>query len=360
MFCDWCVRGTWVLAAGFFVVGTTGVQEGPPYSVVEDLGAGVYVVRDTADSVAAPVHGSIVLIVGSDDVVVVDSSRTASGARRALATLREITDKPVRSLINTHWHEDHVLGNEVFAAAFPGLAIIGHTATRAEMVHAAEDFGPQVERFEASLERTKGTLERGTTAAGAELSETNRERLLRSQAMFEYLLPQDRTATFVEPNVVFDRRMSLFQGEREIRILHLGRGNTAGDVVVLLPADGVVVAGDLVVAPLPYGSGSFPSEWVDTMTQLDQLEFTTLVPGHGPVLRDRVYLRKVTRLLEQLVAAAHGARAAGIEVAEVIDSPPVQLLIEEFVGSDAARRRSMVSYFVRPVLTRAYEEPFAR
>ena len=352
------VWGLFVIAAAAVAPGQTDFQ---PDSVIEELGAGVYVLRDAAGSVALPVHGSVAFIVGDRDVVVVDSSRTASAARLALQSLGEITDKPVRALINTHWHEDHVLGNEVFLEAYPGISIIAHSSTRNEIAHeAADEFGPSVARFEQSLARVLETLERGTTVGGEPLTREARGNLIATRDMFNYVLPQDRIAAFVVPNVVFDRELSLFQDEREIRVLHLGRGNTAGDAVVFLPAEGVLIAGDLVVAPVPYGSGSFPSEWIEVMERLDALEFTTLVPGHGPTMHDRDYLHRVRDLLVELVAEAHRARSDGLGPQAALDSELVQGVIEGFVGDDPSLRRSMMNFFVRPVVGRAYDEPLDR
>lgn len=75
--------------------------------------------------------------------------------------------------------------------------------------------------------------------------------------------------------------------------MHLGRANTAGDVVAWIADAKVLVAGDLVVHPFPYATQSFVSEWAAAMRKLEAMPYDALVPGHGPVMRDRQYVSSV-------------------------------------------------------------------
>jgi len=74
----------------------------------------------------------------------------------------------------------------------------------------------------------------------------------------------------------------------------LGRGNTPGDAVAWLPKEQIVAAGDLVVYPMPYFYDGYPSEWIQTLQSLAQLDATTIVPGHGPIMHDKAYLYLVS------------------------------------------------------------------
>ena len=100
-----------------------------PYRVV-DLTDDIFaIVWD--DILSYPVEGNKLVIINENDVVVVDSKRTSSLARTVIEEIRKGTDKPVRCLINTHWHADHFYANYVFQEDFPGVEIIGHPATSA-------------------------------------------------------------------------------------------------------------------------------------------------------------------------------------------------------------------------------------
>ncbi len=79
-------------------------------------------------------------------------------------------------------------------------------------------------------------------------------------------------------------------GNREVQIKFLGRGNTAGDAVVYLPKEKIVVAGDLIVYPIPYIYDGYPTEWIQTLQNLAQLDADSIVPGHGPILHDKTYV----------------------------------------------------------------------
>src|SRR6202162_35795 len=80
-----------------------------------------------------------VIIINDEDVVVVDATRMPSQARKIIAAVRDLTKKPIRTLIHTHWHDDHVYGNQAFAEAFPGLEIVAHQNTREDMQEKALD-----------------------------------------------------------------------------------------------------------------------------------------------------------------------------------------------------------------------------
>src|SRR6185369_2476362 len=112
--------------------------ERPPHSdreiEVVNVADGVYAVLRAEHPDEQPGHGNSVIIINDEDVVVVDSTRMPSQARKIIAAVRSLTGKPVRTLIHTHWHDDHVYGNQAFAEAFPGLQIIAHQNTRQDML----------------------------------------------------------------------------------------------------------------------------------------------------------------------------------------------------------------------------------
>jgi glyoxylase-like metal-dependent hydrolase (beta-lactamase superfamily II) len=86
--------------------------------------------------------------------------------------------------------------------------------------------------------------------------------------------------------------------------MHLGRGNTAGDAVVFLPKERILITGDLVVHPVPYMFGGYPGEFGRTLVKMEQIRFDTIVPGHGEVLRAEAGRNYVRRLAEFCEAVA--------------------------------------------------------
>ena len=109
------------------------------------------------------------------------------------------------------------------------------------------------------------------------------------------------------PNVTLRTEMTLHRGSREIQLRFLGRGHTAGDVVVFLPRESVVITGDFLTAGLSNMSDSYPDEWVTSLDALKKLPFDTVLPGHGEAFTDKAkidyfqaYLRDVWTDVGQL------------------------------------------------------------
>ena len=112
------------------------------------------------------------------------------------------------------------------------------------------------------------------------------------------VLAELKKVSFQSATLAFDHDFSLDLGHREIQVKFLGKGNTAGDAVVYLPKEKIVIAGDLIVHPIPYFLDGYPAEWVDTLTNLSALDADTIVPGHGPVLHDKNYVLLVRDLIK--------------------------------------------------------------
>ena len=92
---------------------------------------------------------------------------------------------------------------------------------------------------------------------------------------------------FQSATLTFEHDFTVDLGNREVQVKFLGRGNTSGDAVAYLPKERIVVAGDLVVHPIPYIYDGYPTEWIQTLQNLAQLDADSIVPGHGPILHDK-------------------------------------------------------------------------
>jgi glyoxylase-like metal-dependent hydrolase (beta-lactamase superfamily II) len=104
------------------------------------------------------------------------------------------------------------------------------------------------------------------------------------------------------PDMTFEREINLNLGNRAVEIKFLGRANTPGDAVVFLPRERILITGDIVVHPVPYLCSGYPSEWTETLERLAALDPQTIIPGHGEVLHDLTYPRRVQKLLSDVVA----------------------------------------------------------
>jgi glyoxylase-like metal-dependent hydrolase (beta-lactamase superfamily II) len=272
--------------------------------VVTKLAEGVYSIahKDVSDDWP---QGNTVVVVGDQCVLVVDACLLPSSAREDVAEIRRITSKPVRYLVNTHWHIDHNGGNSAYTDAFPDVAIVAHAETRRIMngvnpVVAAGWVDPKgaLAKQISDLEQSLAT---GNGEDGKPLSAEARAALPERIAARKRQVEEYRTFAYRPPTVVFDRELSVDLGNREVQVLHLGRGNTPGDAVVYLPKERILATGDLLVRPVPYMRGSYPSEWRRTLRAMAELDAEVIVPGHGEVLRDKQYLNDVIALLESVI-----------------------------------------------------------
>ena len=140
---------------------------------------------------------------------------------------------------------------------------------------------------------------------GKPLSPRDRELLTQQIAETENEIANFRAFRYEPPTMTFDHEMTIDLGHREVRVEHLGRGNTPGDAFVFLPAEKVLVTGDLLDSPVPYMRMSFPHEWVGVLRAMSQMDPSVIVPGHGAVMHDAVYLNQVIALLDSVIRQVH-------------------------------------------------------
>jgi cyclase len=226
------------------------------------------------------------VIVNQDDVIVVDSHMTPEAGRVLIQEIKTLTDKPVRLLVDTHFHYDHTDGNQAFA---PIADIIGHEYTRARL--SAADY-----------------MQRGMLGD-----------LLRRQTPLTDAL-KDLKPT--PPNVTLADRMTIWRGDREIRLLYLGRGHTGGDLVVYLPRERVVCTGDLLVNGIANLVDGFVNEWPDTLEKLKPIDFTDVIPGHGEPFKgkERIdWFQAYLRDLWKQSTARHDQHVSAADAATQVD-----------------------------------------
>jgi cyclase len=264
---------------------------------VTRLADGVYEIEH-ADSGEGFASGNTTVIIGERQVFVVDSGFLPSVARDDIAQIRTWTDKPVSFLLNTHFHNDHNFGNRAYMDAFPALTIIAHVETKKDM----DMFGPgsasREDKTTASLQRM---LDTGKTPDGKPLSAEDTAEVKNILARRAPIMEEIRKVQFQSATLTFEHNFSVDVGNREIQVKFLGKGNTAGDAVVYLPKEKIVITGDLVVYPVPYIYDGYPVEWIQTMENLAALDSDTIVPGHGTILHDKAYILLIRDLLKSAV-----------------------------------------------------------
>lgn len=314
----------------------------------------------SADSRSAFVSGNSVLVVGRDAALVVDAGHFPSLTRKIIAEVKRLTSVPVRYLVNTHWHEDHLAGNAEYAKAFPGLSIVSTVATRDTVRHKVPAMiADEVKNYPGIATQLHQRLEAGVTADGAPIPAFSLEYNRNELRDLERAIPELASITVTPPTLAFDHELQIDLGGRDVQVLWLGLGNTPGDAVTWVPDVKTVATGDLIVAPTPYAFGSFIYDWPVTLRRLIALPAVTIVPGHGPVMHDWGYANLVATMLDSL--GAQMRRAASVPS---LDSAAKRIDLREFrsrfTGDDPYLQRAFDRFFLTSAVQRAYEEASRR
>ncbi|MBI1201529.1 MAG: MBL fold metallo-hydrolase [Rhodopseudomonas sp.] len=205
----------------------------------DPLGPGLYAYTAEGD----PNSG---IIVGDDSVMVIDAMATPVMAQDLIARVAKVTDKPIKYVLLTHYHAVRVLG----ASAFKGAEILCSDMARGMIAERGQqDMDSEIGRF---------------------------PRLFRAVESIPGL---------TWPTITFPDQMSVWLGKREVRIMHIGRGHTAGDVIAVVPDSGVVFSGDLVeYKSACYCGDAHFTDWPATLDILAEMRANALVPGRGAAL----------------------------------------------------------------------------
>jgi glyoxylase-like metal-dependent hydrolase (beta-lactamase superfamily II) len=307
-----------LLAAAVCVVSgvsRTVAQTSAPYPVTtgkvfkfEKIADGVYYATSTG---AMPTGSNIPVIVFNHYVLIVDTGNTPAVARALVEDVKTITDKPIARVVNTHFHYDHVDGNQVFAGT---ATIIAHDYVRAairslDVLNREPYKTSQLTNVPiriAALERQIGGETDATRKAALA------QQLSAARAGFEQL----KEITPTPPDMTFSASMLIGDETRDIYLLFLGRGHTPGDTVVFLPKERIVATGDLMESQVAYMGDAIFDEWITTLEALKKLEFDVVLPGHGVPFSGKSKITGFQRYLKDIMRQAADLRKQGVPADE--------------------------------------------
>jgi cyclase len=303
------------------------------------------------------VQSNCTLIIGEDAALVVDTGQFPSLAERMVADIKKLTNKPVRYIVNTHWHFDHVWGNAVFRDAYPGVAIISTEFTR-ELVEdqAPKYLATQRKTNKDQAEQLRKLVADGKLPDGRVLPEDTKHFLARTADTLDHIDADLVHTVHTPPTVGFEKELTINLGKREVKVMWLGRANTGGDAATWVPDAKILLTGDAVVFPTPFAFGSYMSEWPATLQKMIDMNAATIIPGHGPVMHDASYLKTLVEMFQALSTQVKEAVAQGLSLADTRKKVTLDEFSKRIAGDNNQRRGGFRSAFLEPAVDRAYQE----
>jgi cyclase len=225
------------------------------------------------------VNSNAAVIETNDGLVIVDSHSKPSAAQSLYKEVQGVTKKPVKKVINTHFHWDHWQGNGVYAQGNPSLEIIASDRCKARLTdpNAMNGGTAFIEKQAAAMPAEIAKLKEAIQKADASAKATLENNLAQAEAYLAEL----KTMKPPVPTRTVSQTVKLQEGGREIHLMVAGRGHTDGDLYVYLPTEKVLVTGDAVVDWMPFIADGYPEEWIQTVAALEKLDINQLVVGHG-------------------------------------------------------------------------------
>ena len=280
----------------------------------EKVAEGVYYSTATGSMTTG---SNSVVIVNEQDVMLVDPGITPAAAAAFVADVKTLTDRPIKYVVDTHYHYDHAFGNQVFG---PDVTIIGHDTTRRRLA------GPGSLKERTYLTNGIAAIASRFTMLKRQIAETTdaqqRAVLERQLAIHQQYADEQAKIRPTPPNATLSRDMTLVRGTREIQIRFFGRAHTDGDIVVFLPKERMVATGDMITSALSYTGDAFVEEWPATLEGVLSLDFDTVLPGHGSVFKGKDHIRNLQAYWRDFYEQATALRKQGVapeEAAKRID-----------------------------------------
>jgi cyclase len=293
---------------------------------IEKVADGVYFARALAAAVGNCNAG---IFVNSADALVVDAHSKPSAAAALIAQIKkEVTPKPVRYLVDTHFHWDHAQGNAAYRDA--GAKVLASNKTKqllmefsAKRLH--ESLDPNGHAFSgqphipALIDTARARLASATSAEQRNAIEGQIRQL-------EAFAKEMKDYAPALPSIAFDKSYVIKDKAHDLHLEFHGRAHTAGDVQVFCPQKRVVATGDMILGTTPFIADGYPKEWPVTIDSVSSLDFDYVMPGHGAVQQGRQRMTDLRNYIEELTIRVSAGKQAGQTVADLQKSITVTSL----------------------------------
>ena len=260
----------------------------------------------------AMINCNAAIFVRSKDVVVVDTHSKPSAAASLLNQMkREVTTKPVRYVINTHFHWDHTQGSHAYRLTGEKVDFIASAATRQLMESLA------VARMKASVGAVPQQIDALRNQAARSTSAGEKAFCAEQIRQLQAYQAELKDYTLELPTITFEKSYLLQDPDHDLHVEFHGHAHTAGDVVVYCPQERAIATGDVIHGFLPFIADGFPRIWPATIDSIGAADFNTIMPGHAALQTGRTTMINFRNYIEELTGKVEQARKAGLPVTEM-------------------------------------------
>jgi cyclase len=251
------------------------------------------------------VFSNALIVEQESGLVVVGSHSSPSAAKAMIRRIAEVSSKPVRWLVNTHFHSDHVYGNESYVQRFPGVRIIAQENTARDVELKIRPFIlEEIAGFPPTIEQRKEWIRTRKGPDGEDLTDDQIRALARSARLRTAQLEELRGMELQVPTETFANEAVLPDPANPVRLLHFGPAHTEGDAVVYLPESKILAVGDLLENGLPWvDENTHPVGWADTLDELVKLDIDIILPAHGGLYHGTDLLERQRAFFRYIVDA---------------------------------------------------------
>jgi cyclase len=262
------------------------------------------------------------VFVRSKDVVVVDAHSKPSAAAALVAQIkREVTDKPVRFVINTHFHWDHTQGDRAYRQTGGKVDFIATNATKQLMSDLA------IARMKASLEEVPQQIDKMQQRAAHSSSPAEKTFCAEQVRQMQSYQAELKDYPLELPTITFDDSYLLRDPAFDLHLGFHGHAHTAGDVFVLCPQRRAIATGDAILGWIPNLGDGYPHAWPATIDKvMASTDFKFVLGGHGPMQSDRIVMTNQRNYIEELTGKVEKAKRDGLTVEEMQERFTVQSL----------------------------------
>jgi glyoxylase-like metal-dependent hydrolase (beta-lactamase superfamily II) len=261
---------------------------------------------------AALINCNAAIFENASDLMVVDTHSKPSAVAALVAQIRrEIGPKPVRYVVNTHFHWDHSQGTPAYKRLSPAAQVVASEATRRLLA----DNGAA--RLRESVEAARKSLDEMQAKAGTTKTSEEKDYWQRQVAEAKAYIAEMQNYAPELPNVTFDRDLTVRDKSHSLQLAWRGRGHTSGDVVVWCPEKRVIATGDLLHGFAPYIPDGYPREWPNTLIAMTEFQFDRVIGGHGAVQEGKRRFYDMGTYIQDLVAVVQEARRRGRSLEQV-------------------------------------------